>query len=88
MKIYIKNMVCNRCILVVKQELEKLNLQTAQVTMGEVELAKVPSAQQLQQIDTRLKELGFELLDDQKEKQIKKINNLLTSEQYQQLPGQ
>ena len=67
MKLYIKNMVCNRCILVVKQELEKLNLQTAQVTMGEVELAKVPSAQQLQQIDTRLKELGFELLDDKKE---------------------
>ena len=77
MKLYIKNMVCNRCVLVVKQELEKLKLQTAQVNMGEVELIKTPSSKQLQQLDTRLKLLGFELLDDQKQKQIEKIKSLL-----------
>ena len=70
MKLYIKNMVCNRCILVVKQEMEKLKLQTAQVNMGEVVLVKAPTVNQLQQLDTRLKELGFELLDDQKQKKI------------------
>lgn len=70
-------MVCNRCIMVVKQELEKMNLQTNYVSMGEVELIKAPSAKQLQQLDTRLKDLGFELLDDQRQKQIEKIKNLL-----------
>ena len=69
-------MVCNRCIMVVKQELEKMNLQTNYVSMGEVELIKAPSAKQLQQLDTRLKDLGFELLDDQRQKQIEKIKNL------------
>lgn len=70
-------MVCNRCIMVVKQELEKLSLHTAQVNMGEVELIKTPSSKQLQQLDTRLKQLGFELLDDHRQKQIEKIKNLL-----------
>lgn len=77
MRIYIKNMVCDRCIIVVKQELEKLNLKTAQVNMGEVELVKTPSTKQLLQLDIRLKELGFELLDDQRQRQIEKIKSLL-----------
>ena len=77
MKLYIKNMVCNRCILVVKQELEKLKLLPTLVSMGEVELAKPTTDKQLATLNERLKELGFELLDDQKQKQIEKIKNLL-----------
>ncbi|MFZ1371942.1 MAG: helix-turn-helix domain-containing protein [Ferruginibacter sp.] len=77
MKLYIKNMVCNRCIMVVKQELVKLKLQPAIVSLGEVELQKPASAKQLVQLNERLQEVGFELLDDQKKKQIEKIKNLL-----------
>lgn len=77
MKLYIKNMVCNRCVMVVKQELEKMKLRAANVSMGEVELAKPASAKQLSDFSVRLQELGFELLDDQKQKQIEKIKNLL-----------
>jgi AraC family transcriptional regulator len=77
MKIFIKNMVCNRCIMVVKQELEKFGLQTKQVNMGEVDLIETPTPNQLEQLDTRLKQLGFELLDDQRQKQIEKIKKLL-----------
>jgi AraC family transcriptional regulator len=77
MKLYIKNMVCNRCVIVVKQELEKMKLRAANVSMGEVELAKPASAKQLSDFSVRLQELGFELLDDQKQKQIEKIKNLL-----------
>lgn len=76
-KLYIKNMVCNRCIMVVKQELDKLNLKHVLVTMGEVDLDKPVSPKQLIQLNERLKELGFEILDDQKHKQIDKIRNLL-----------
>lgn len=70
-------MVCNRCIMVVKQELENLKMQPTQVSMGEVELAKNPSEKQLQQFSIRLQALGFELLDDQRQKQIEKIKSLL-----------
>ena len=77
MKLYIKNMVCNRCVLVVKQELEKMKLQASHVGMGEVELSKQPTEKQLKVFDARLQELGFELLDDQKQRQIERIKSLL-----------
>ncbi|MEC5165540.1 hypothetical protein RCH18_001271 [Flavobacterium sp. PL11] len=36
MKLYIKNMVCNRCILVVKWKLEQLGFELLDVKLGEV----------------------------------------------------
>ncbi len=38
MKIYIQNMVCQRCKMVVKSELEKLGLHHTRVELGEVEV--------------------------------------------------
>ena len=70
-------MVCNRCVMVVKQELAKLKLPALEVNMGEVEFERTLSKAQLDQLDVRLKKLGFEILDDQKQKQIEKIKNLL-----------
>jgi AraC-like DNA-binding protein len=63
--------------MVVRQELENLKFQPAHVGLGEIELVKSPTGKQLQQLDERLKVLGFELLDDQKQKQIEKVKNLL-----------
>ena len=70
-------MVCSRYTMVVKQELDKRKLHPIHVSMGEAELAKVPTAKQLLELNNRLKELGFELLDTQKQKQIEKIKTLL-----------
>lgn len=39
-RIYIKNMVCNRCIMIVQQELSRLNIKTEQIAIGEVVLSK------------------------------------------------
>ncbi len=36
MKLYIKNMVCHRCKMVVRAELEKLNLHPVNIALGEV----------------------------------------------------
>ncbi|MGB4776244.1 MAG: AraC family transcriptional regulator, partial [Daejeonella sp.] len=77
MVLFIKNMVCNRCVTAVSQELEKLNLKTIRMNLGEVELRKEPTAKQLQQLADRLNSLGFEILDDQNQKQIEKIKGLL-----------
>ena len=76
-KIYIKNMVCNRCVLVVKQELEKLNLESLQIALGEVDFLEPPGEKELGQLNQRLTAVGFELLDDEKQKQIEVIKNLL-----------
>jgi len=77
MILYIKNMVCNRCILVLEQVLVSLGLQFNRISMGEVELKKQPSTSQMLQLNLRLIQLGFEILDDQKQKQIEKIKSLL-----------
>ena len=63
--------------MVVKQELENLGLEPVTVNLGEVELKKQPAAKQLVILNEKLKQLGFELLDDQKQKQIEIIKNLL-----------
>lgn len=70
-------MVCQRCVLVVKQVMEKLDLHPSQVALGEVELEKPPTDRQLDQLSNELISLGFELLDDQKKKQIESVKNLI-----------
>ena len=80
MNLYIKNMVCDRCILVVKQELDKLNLVASSIKLGEVQLANEPSEKQHAQLEERLAALGFELLDDAKKKLIEKIKNIIVQQ--------
>lgn len=77
MKLYIKNMVCSRCKMVVRSEIEKYDLQPLTIELGEVEIKEVLTKQQLQQLDTSLKALGFELIDDKKIQTIEKIKNAI-----------
>ena len=77
MHLIIKNMVCPRCITSVEQLLEQHKLKAKSVRLGEVELLKEPSKRQLQKFAESLKQTGFELLDDQKSKQIEQVKNLL-----------
>ncbi len=77
MKLYIKNMVCGRCKMVVKSEFEQLGLPTISVELGEVELEKDISEKQKQELLQRLRLLGFDLIDDKKSKTIEKIKTLI-----------
>ncbi len=75
--LFIKNMVCNRCILVVKNELEKLELHPDIVKLGEVTLEKEPTAEEKNNLTKALISLGFELIDNKKSRLIEKIKNLI-----------
>jgi AraC-like DNA-binding protein len=77
MKLYIKNMVCDRCKMVVKAELEKLGYQVLSVELGEVEIANEISELQKSAIETHVQTLGFELIDDRKSRTIEKIKLLI-----------
>jgi AraC-like DNA-binding protein len=70
-------MVCNRCILVVKQELEKLHLHISKISLGEVEITTELTEDKIKQLNESLNKLGFEILDNQKQRQIERIKNLL-----------
>jgi AraC family transcriptional regulator len=75
MNLYVKNMVCDRCILVVRQELEKLNLNYKNIQLGEVELTNQPTGDEIIKLKGHLNILGFELLDDKKTKLVEKIKS-------------
>ncbi|MFT3993556.1 MAG: AraC family transcriptional regulator [Dysgonomonas sp.] len=72
-KIYIKNMVCNRCIMVVQAELSKLDIIPLSVELGEVSLQKELTSEQKKQLAIRLEELGFALIDDRRGHLIEQI---------------
>lgn len=78
MTIYIKNMVCNRCKMVVKSTLEKLGLHPLQVELGEIELQESDISTVKETLKKELQALGFDLLDDKKTQTIEKIKNLIT----------
>lgn len=76
-KLYIKNRFCNRCILVVKSELEKLGLNFLSVELGEVTLQNAISQEDKIEVSKQLEVLGFEILDDANSKTIEKIKSIL-----------
>jgi len=77
MKLYIKNMVCVRCKLVVKSELEKLGLHYSKIELGEAEIMEDISPAQLKRLDTSLRSLGLELMDDKKSVLVEKIKTII-----------
>ena len=78
LELYIKNMVCSRCVMVVQSELVKLGLEPTDVQMGVVRL-KDDFIEDVKrdELDRKLKEFGFELLDNSKTRVIDQIKNLI-----------
>ena len=71
--LYIKNMVCNRCIQVVGEELERLGVDVADIQLGEVKLAQKVSEEQLLLLREVLSHREFKLLEDNNSKLIEQI---------------
>lgn len=69
-------MVCHRCIVVVKQELDKLNLHVEEITLGEVLLREENlTSEQTTKLDQSFLEHGFERIDDRKGRLVESIKN-------------
>lgn len=79
MKLYIRNMVCIRCKMAVKDELTRLGLHCLVVDLGEAEITEEISSLQHDQIQAGLLRSGLELLDDKKSVLIQKSKMSLLS---------
>ncbi|NLB92803.1 MAG: AraC family transcriptional regulator [Bacteroidales bacterium] len=77
MRIFIRNMVCIRCQMVVKAELEKLDLKYTQVRIGEVDLVGDVKPEQLEQLNVGLKKAGLGLMDDKKSILVEKTRSAI-----------
>lgn len=73
MKLSVKNMVCDRCVLVVHDELTKLNYNDIDVRLGEVDFNTNLNEEEIAKIDKHLRDFGFEVLVDKKHKLVNQI---------------
>jgi AraC-like DNA-binding protein len=82
MKLYIKNMVSNRCKMIVKSELEEFGLHFILVDLGEVEIMEDISEEQRKLLNMNLEKSGLGLLEDKKRVLIEKIKNIIVELVY------
>jgi len=76
-KLYIKNMVCPRCVATVQSIFDKLKIETTSVQLGEVSAASNITASQKSKLEEILLKNGFELLQDNKSKLISQIKSII-----------
>ena len=72
-KLFIKNMVCQRCVTTVESTFNKLKIPFKQVSLGEVRLESKLTNDELEKIETDLKQAGFELIETRVNKVIEDI---------------
>src|ERR1700753_3005071 len=77
MKLFIKNMVCDRCKMAVENVLAAQQLHPLSMQLGEVEIDDALTKEQTEKLRTALETLGFELMDDKRSRQIEKIKNAI-----------
>lgn len=65
--------------MVVKDQLEKEGLHPLAVNLGEAEIQEELSKKQLLQLDSTLKSVGFQLIDNKKSQTIEKIKNAIVT---------
>lgn len=70
-------MVCQRCIMAVRQVFDEAGIIPNHVGMGEIELKQPPTPSELDRLSAVLVSLGFELLDNQKQQLIEKLKSFL-----------
>jgi AraC-like DNA-binding protein/copper chaperone CopZ len=63
MKIYIRNMACESCKVVVKDALEKIKIKPVKVELGEAEIKGEIKPEQKKKLNEEIKKAGLELVE-------------------------
>lgn len=75
--LHIKNMVCNRCIKVVNDELTQLGITIEAIELGQVTISEALDEKLMEEMKEVLTKNGFELIDDKKSQLIDQIKTLI-----------
>jgi AraC family transcriptional regulator len=76
-KLLIKNMVCPRCIRVVREDLEAMGIPVREVALGEVMFSRLLSPEQMQAVERVLRKSGFEVLNTREEQLVEQVRHLV-----------
>lgn len=74
--LHIRNMVCARCVMVVRDALQELGLTVSEVELGKA-VVETDDSISYQKIDEKLKEFGFELIRSKNRKVVEQIKTRL-----------
>ncbi|GAA4450101.1 AraC family transcriptional regulator [Rurimicrobium arvi] len=89
MQLAIKNMVCDRCIMVVDRLLRSKGFPVSEVGLGIVQLdTDHVLPEQLQDLRGELEAMGFELLDERKSRIVEQIKVFVIESVHRDAPGQ
>ncbi len=78
-KLYIKNMVCDRCISAVRNELTSIGLEVKHIQLGEVDIVSKLKLD-FGLVQQKMQAQGFELIDDQKSQLINQLKSIIIKE--------
>lgn len=76
-ELYIKNMVCPRCVMAVKEILEQQGWQPIKVELGKAVIPGSPTPEQTEAIKNALGTVGFSLLSDRTQRTVEHIKTLI-----------
>lgn len=77
MILYIRNMACESCMILVQQELEKLGIQYKRINLGEVEIRGLISDEKKESFAHAIERGGLDLVDSAEQVLIDKIKGYI-----------
>lgn len=77
MKVFIKNMVCDRCIRTVNNIFNKNNFSVKNVELGEIEIEEKTLGERGEVVEKELEMEGFEIINEKNAKIIEGIKNVI-----------
>ncbi len=75
--LFVKNMVCNRCVMAVEDILNSAAISYSKVLFGEIHLKNELSDKEMEILISALGKIGFELIDNRMSGVIEKIKQLV-----------
>ena len=87
MRLFIKYMVSIRCISAVSAILKECKIQPHNTQLGEIEIPDDVSSEQIKLLDQKLKQAGFELMEDKKAQMIEKTIGVIIDMIHNQEDG-
>ncbi|MBK7853471.1 MAG: AraC family transcriptional regulator [Bacteroidetes bacterium] len=82
MKIYVKNMACESCKIVVKKALTELDISPVKVELGEIETKQDLTIEEKKELNNKIKSAGLELLEKKQGVLIEKIRKVIYNYVY------
>ncbi|HET8855439.1 MAG TPA: helix-turn-helix transcriptional regulator [Salinimicrobium sp.] len=80
--LYIKNVVCQRCKISVREILSRLEIPFKEVSLGEAVLERKITEQDLVRIQKEFDQVGFEILLDRNERLVNRIKSIIIATVY------